>query len=684
MDSLPYPHGLPLLAGLVFHDVACNRARRHGQRAGEIHLSRTATAWEVTILGADHDLIRPRRDSGSGINAGAAAWLNHMRAGVLENIDIALAYTVIARFLRSKLDIELHRVRDAFALTQGVGQNARIHIHIFILSGSARAPIGNLHRHRRIQLADVLTIPRIARRCHHGCDLGSIQLDHLSVLRVIVAAQALNQRFRLFAIHAATLNQKFDNLLVRSNDPGEPADLSRHIRHRSALIHAEFFNGLARILHDFRQCLAAAHVIETEYLQNEIFRGHVRMLLAPDDDLDRLWHANAHVFRDPGVENVSCADPERHASYRAYVRGVRIRADVQLSRQGIALEDNRVADSFRTLAVLQLAMQLDSLPLREIFLLELELRGQIKQAELFLFFGYDFIQERQVVAEEKDRRRIVYFGIFAHVVLEEDRRHRSDVFMAEAQVSPGKAGITGFHCCDAHVAILIQHVARKDCLGQRHRPCGAGTLARSFDRRQKNFLLHARNVEREKSTVLDHLASNLIFTERELAQRNFFSGANLIDQRKIGRSQHAEVLAILLVDAFDVLRDHQFDACRHLCIGRLLAARAFAPPLAADRANESATLYIAAANGKHAASLQPRVRNLAESLVEIEAVVRRSDLVSRNVVTQLRIVRGIFRVPRQILARKLTFDQLRIFRQKKNSPLQPNFVRPLFDFPFQK
>src|SRR6266568_657030 len=141
MDSLPYPHGLPLLAGLVFHDVACNRARRHGQRAGEIHLSRTATAWEVTILGADHDLIRPRRNSGAGINAGAAAWLNHMRAGVLENIDIALAYTVIARFLRSKLDIELHRVRDAFALTQGVGQHAGIHVHIFIFSSSARTAI---------------------------------------------------------------------------------------------------------------------------------------------------------------------------------------------------------------------------------------------------------------------------------------------------------------------------------------------------------------------------------------------------------------------------------------------------------------------------------------------------------------------------------------------------------------
>src|SRR6266566_2163185 len=202
-----------------------------------------------------------------------------------------------------------------------------------------------------------------------------------------------------------------------------------------------------------------------------------------------------------------------------------------------------------------------SLPLREIFLLELELRGQIKQAELLLLFVYDFIQERQVIAEEQDRRRIVYLGIFADVVLEEDRRHRSDIFMAEPQVGHGETGITGLHCCDAHFAILVQQVAGKDFLGQRHWTCGAGALARSLDRGQKNFLMHARHVEREKPAVLDHLASNLIFTGRELTQRNLFSGANLIDQRKVCRRQHAEVLAILLVDTFDILRNHQLDAC---------------------------------------------------------------------------------------------------------------------------
>src|SRR5438876_11111477 len=141
MDSVPRPHRLPLLAALIFHDVACNRARRHCQRAGKIHLSRTAAAWQVTVLGADYDLIRSRRNSGSSINASAAAWLNHMRAGVLENIDIALAYTVITSLLRAELDIKLYRISHAFALPQGVGQYAGIHVHIFIFSRSARTPL---------------------------------------------------------------------------------------------------------------------------------------------------------------------------------------------------------------------------------------------------------------------------------------------------------------------------------------------------------------------------------------------------------------------------------------------------------------------------------------------------------------------------------------------------------------
>ena len=84
------------------------------------------------------------------------------------------------------------------------------------------------------------------------------------------------------------------------------------------------------------------------------------------------------------------------------------------------------------------------------------------------------------------------------------------------------------------------------------------------------------------------------------------------------------------------------------------------------------------------AAFQPKIRNLAQRLIKIEAVVRRGDLVGRNVVAQLRIVRRILRVPRQIFAGKLPLDQLGIFGKKKNSSLRLNFVRALFDLAFEQ
>ncbi len=64
--------------------------------------------------------------------------------------------------------------------------------------------------------------------------------------------------------------------------------------------------------------------------------------------------------------------------------------------------------------------------------------------------------------------------------------------------------------------------------------------------------------------------------------------------------------------------------------------------------------------------------------------MRGGNLVGRNVVAQFGIVRRILRVPGQVFARKLALDQFRIFRQKKDASLQPDFVRALFDFAFQQ
>ena len=163
------------------------------------------------------------------------------------------------------------------------------------------------------------------------------------------------------------------------------------------------------------------------------------------------------------------------------------------------------------------------------------------------------------------------------------------------------------------------------------------------------------------------------------AERNLFAGANLVDQAEVGRGQHAEVLAVLLVNALDVFGDHQLDAGRHLGIRRLLAAGAFAAPLAADRRDESAALHVAALDGRLVAALQAGVGKLAQRLVEEEADVRRRDLVGGDVVAQLGIALGMLGVPGQVFAGKLPLDELGIFGQEKDSPLQTDHVGALFN-----
>ncbi len=168
-------------------------------------------------------------------------------------------------------------------------------------------------------------------------------------------------------------------------------------------------------------------------------------------DLHRLGHFHPDIFRDPGIEYVGGADAERHASDGADVWRVRIGTDVDLSGQRIGLEHHRVADAFGAFAVGQFAVQLDALRLGEVLLLELELRSEIEQSDFLFLFGDDLIKKGQVIAEEADTRGIVDLGVFADVALEEDRSHRRDVLVAEAEIDAREASVAGFHGCDAIV-----------------------------------------------------------------------------------------------------------------------------------------------------------------------------------------------------------------------------------------
>src|SRR5205807_9082143 len=113
--------------------------------------------------------------------------------------------------------------------------------------------------------------------------------------------------------------------------------------------------------------------------------------------------------------------------------------------------------------------------------------------------------------------------------------------------------------------------------------------------------------------VLDDLARDLILALREFGQRNFLARADLVNQPKIRGCEHAKVLAILLVNTLDILRNHQVNAGASLRIWRLLPAGALPAPLSADRCNKAALLHIAAFDRQLAAAFQPGVGELTQS-----------------------------------------------------------------------
>src|SRR5579859_1175163 len=250
--------------------------------------------------------------------------------------------------------------------------------------------------------------------------------------------------------------------------------------------------------------------------------------------------------------------------------------------------------------------------------------------------------------------------------------------MAEAQIGAGKPGIAGLHKRHTHSAVFIDHVAGEYFFCQRHGPLAGA------NGRQKNLLLRAGHVEWKQAAVFDDLARDLVFALGEFAEQDLGAGADFIDQKKVSRSKHAQVLAILLVDTFDIFRDHELDAGAHLRIGRLLAAGAFAAPLAAHRSHKSTALDIAPAYGNFGTALQSQIGNLTQGLVEVKTILRRRDLVGGNVVAQFRIVGRVARVPGQVPAGKLLFDEFGIFREKKNAPLQRHPVRTLVDPAFSE
>src|SRR5258708_12853157 len=82
----------PFFAGLIFGDVSSDGTCSNRQRACQIHLARTTSPREVAVLGADHDLVRPRTNTRPVVDASPATALDNVCSAPLEHVHIAAPY----------------------------------------------------------------------------------------------------------------------------------------------------------------------------------------------------------------------------------------------------------------------------------------------------------------------------------------------------------------------------------------------------------------------------------------------------------------------------------------------------------------------------------------------------------------------------------------------------------------
>ena len=194
-------------------------------------------------------------------------------------------------------------------------------------------------------------------------------------------------------------------------------------------------------------------------------------------------------------------------------------------------------------------------------------------------------------------------------MLIENGSHRRNVLVGEAKIGTGKSRVSGLYGRDTDLAVCVQQWRAKIFLGDIHR---ARTVVH-WRNGNRLLPLHASDVERKQTAVLDDLPSYLVLTLRESSRGIVRPGANFVDERKIRRCKHAEVLAVLLVDTLDILGDDDLDSGAAFGIGRLFATATLSPSLAAYGADEASALYVAALNGKLIAALEADVGKLAQA-----------------------------------------------------------------------
>src|SRR6185369_16879101 len=114
----------------------------------KIHLPGSAAAGEISILGADHNLLLRRTDAGPRVYAGAATWLDDVGADIAQHVDVTELFAVLANLNRAELYKALNVRVNSLASSERFAKHSNIHVEIFFLSGCARASVCDIDLHR--------------------------------------------------------------------------------------------------------------------------------------------------------------------------------------------------------------------------------------------------------------------------------------------------------------------------------------------------------------------------------------------------------------------------------------------------------------------------------------------------------------------------------------------------------
>ena len=182
--------------------------------------------------------------------------------------------------------------------------------------------------------------------------------------------------------------------------------------------------------------------------------------------------------------------------------------------------------------------------------------------------------------------------------------------------------------------------------------------------RQIDLPLQSCEIELEQPSPVDDLAGDGVLPLLELIEGDRLSGDQSLENREICTGQQSQIVAVLLINPFDILGEDQVDSSTQFRVRRRLTAGPLAPSLTTDGGSKSALLDGVPGDRKLPPSGVSNIGELSEGFVVIVANVGRCDLIGGDVVAI-----GHSVIERKIGPRQLLEHRLGIIDQMENSSI---------------